>query len=33
MAGEAAKRPRPARGKLVLGLIGQVKSLLRPLGI
>jgi hypothetical protein len=26
MTGEAAKRPRPARGKLVLGFIGQVKS-------
>jgi hypothetical protein len=29
MAGEATKRPRPARGKLALGLIGQVKSVLR----
>jgi hypothetical protein len=26
MTGEAAKRPRPARGKLVLGFIGQAKS-------
>jgi hypothetical protein len=26
MTGEAAKRPRPDRGKLVLGFIGQVKS-------
>jgi hypothetical protein len=26
MAGEVAKRPRPARGELVLGFIGQVKS-------
>jgi len=26
MAGEAAKRPRPARGKLVLSFIGHMKS-------
>jgi hypothetical protein len=26
MTGEVAKRPQPARGKLVLGFIGQVKS-------
>jgi len=26
MTGEAVKRPRPAKGKLVLGFIGQVKS-------
>jgi hypothetical protein len=26
MTGEAAKRPLPAKGKLVLGFIGQVKS-------